>query len=393
MSQQERAPAAGSTPPGSIPSGTAASPHWRGIVARVCTVLFAVLAALSVVTTWLSAELLNTDRYVATVSDLAADPAIQQAISRQVADQLVGYASTVVRSEQGDPSVVGSLTQAVSMQVIDRVVQDVVQSATFQQMWVAINRTAHPQVVSLLKGDSDSAIAANQGQVVLDLAPLVTEVQRRLSEQGVDLLNGLTVEPGVYTWVLFESDDLASAQSAVDLLVTLRWLLPVLAVAALVVAMILTSDRWREGMIAGLALALAMVLVLAALAIGRTWVLDQLDGTTARAAGESLVDILTEPLRTSLRYGTVVGLAVAGLVQVLRPASSLRAAIDRVVIRYRDLLYGGIVGAGCLVFIVQEQPSIASMVTIGVVVVVAVALVWWIARTGHPEPSTVPDVA
>jgi hypothetical protein len=50
-----------------------------------------VLAPLSVVAVWTRNQVTNTDRYVATVTPLARDPAIQNAITDQITAQVFSY--------------------------------------------------------------------------------------------------------------------------------------------------------------------------------------------------------------------------------------------------------------------------------------------------------------
>src|SRR5690606_6886242 len=154
------------------------SPRWRSIVSRTCSILFAIFAALSVVTTWLAAETLNTDRYVDTVSQLAADPAVQDAVAQSASARLVGYAvggftDETTEETSGNAFSLAGLTRVASIQVIERTVRDVVRSERFQEIWVAANRTVHPQVVELLQGDEDGVVYSSEGQVVLDLAPVI----------------------------------------------------------------------------------------------------------------------------------------------------------------------------------------------------------------------------
>jgi hypothetical protein len=133
-------PGAGECPVGvATPSADPTAPRWRSITSRACAVLFGILAALSVVTTWLAAETLDTERYVATVSDLPADPAIQDAVAQSASTRLVDYTLNLFAEEPAEESSSGSfslagLTRAASVQFVDRAVRDVVRSEKFQEI-------------------------------------------------------------------------------------------------------------------------------------------------------------------------------------------------------------------------------------------------------------------
>ena len=60
----------------------AASPggRWRAVVSAVCIVIAAVLVPVSIVAAWACVQLVDEDAFVATLSPLAADPAVQSMI-------------------------------------------------------------------------------------------------------------------------------------------------------------------------------------------------------------------------------------------------------------------------------------------------------------------------
>ena len=58
-------------------------PHrWRRLTANVLLGLGCVLAPLALVAVWAEQSVLDTERYVSTVSSLAADPTVQDAAAR-----------------------------------------------------------------------------------------------------------------------------------------------------------------------------------------------------------------------------------------------------------------------------------------------------------------------
>src|SRR5918993_2662240 len=64
---------------------------WRTFVATLLIVVGCVLAPLSVAAIWTRNQVTNTDRYIATVTPLASDPAIQNAIADQITAQVFTY--------------------------------------------------------------------------------------------------------------------------------------------------------------------------------------------------------------------------------------------------------------------------------------------------------------
>src|SRR3954467_4753757 len=63
------------------PARTNRGGFWRWLACGVALALVALLAPLAVVATWVHDEISDTDRYVQTVTPLASDPAVQDAVT------------------------------------------------------------------------------------------------------------------------------------------------------------------------------------------------------------------------------------------------------------------------------------------------------------------------
>ena len=67
-----------------IPPSRPRRQRWRSVVATLLIVIGCILAPLSVVAVWAKNQVTDTDRYVATVTPLASDPAIQNAVADKI---------------------------------------------------------------------------------------------------------------------------------------------------------------------------------------------------------------------------------------------------------------------------------------------------------------------
>src|SRR3954466_1110702 len=97
------------------------------------------LAVLSLVAIWLRATLLNTDRYVSTVTPIAADPAVQDAVAQKLSTAIfarVDFASLSrdVLPERAD--VLAPAIQRGAQSVISDRINDFTHSPRFQELWV-----------------------------------------------------------------------------------------------------------------------------------------------------------------------------------------------------------------------------------------------------------------
>lgn len=157
--------------------------RFRRVVVGVLVVLFAVLVPVTTVATWTHRTVLNTDAYVSTVAPIASDPAVTQAVSREVTDQ--AYAAL-------DPQqiIAGALPPKAAFLAgpiangakgaIESAVNKVLLSPQFQELWTAANRFAHAQLVAVLRGDTTTLQTTN-GKVVLNLVPLLNQALKGAS--------------------------------------------------------------------------------------------------------------------------------------------------------------------------------------------------------------------
>ena len=183
--------------------GRAGRQRWRTIVAALLLVLACVLAPLSVVAIWARNQVTNTDRYVATVTPLASDPAIQQAITDQITTQVFTAIDIQALTTQvvdalsarvegrGLPPQAAAALEGLAGPIADGVqgfvrtqVERIVQSDAFEDAWVQANRVAHDALVKALTGEGGGAITVANDTVTLNLAPFIQTVKQRLVAQG-----------------------------------------------------------------------------------------------------------------------------------------------------------------------------------------------------------------
>jgi hypothetical protein len=309
-----------------LPSGrSAARQRWRTVVATLLIVVACVLAPLSVVAVWTRNQVTNTDRYVATVSPLASDPAIQNAIADQITAQVFTYidvrglTNEVVDAlaTRGLPPRLADQLQALTVPIASGVegftrtqVGKVVQSQAFADAWVQANRVAHDELVKALTGEGGGAITVEDNRVSVNMAPFIQTVKQQLVAQGFTLAERI---PQVdKSFVLFQSQDITRAQRAFSLLNTLGVWLPVLAIVLLVLGVYVAKDHRRALVGAALGVAVSMVVLALALTVFRSIYLDAVPASVLpHDAAAVLYDTIVRFLRLGLRTVLALGLVVA----------------------------------------------------------------------------------
>jgi hypothetical protein len=395
----------------------------RWALSLALVVLASLLAVVAVVARYARSELLDTDRYVATVSPLAEDPDVQQAIGRVVTREIftrldveqLAEDALAQLTELGAPELVVSLATPIADQV-EGFVRDEVDSAlasdSFAQLWDQANAAAHAQVVAVLTGEVEGAVSFDDGAVTVDLGAVVAAVKERLVDRGFTLAQNIPEVDTTFT--LVESDGLDSAQAWVRRLdraaTILPWIILVLAGAAVLVA----PDR-RRGLVAvAVGLGVAMVLLAVSLALARSWYLD--NGTPRNLTPEAAVGVvgtLLVPLRTAMRAVLVLALVVALAGVLAGPsglARSVRSFAGRVRSLARDRVEGerapspveawvgahkpvlrlGIVALAVLVLAFWTYPSGATVLVTALTVLAALALVELLGWAGTGVPPSEP---
>lgn len=413
---------------------TQSRPHPRGlsVLSAVMIVLALVLAPLSVASVWANRVVSNTDQYVKTVEPLADNPDVQAALTDQVTLAIMDNLDVANVTQQAlaaiadrpripptlaaaIPGLQGALVSGIENFVHEQVAK-VISSPQFAQVWDAVNRTAHAQVVRLLSGDTGTALTAQDGKVSLSLGPIIEQVKTALVQNGFTLAN--SIPPIDRSFVLMQSSSVQHAQTAFSFLNGIGIWLPIVVIVLLIGGVLLARDRRRALFRTGLGLAGGMVVLGVVLAIGRTWYVDTTPGNvlTSSAAG-GVFDTLVRFLRTALRAVAVLGLVVAFIAWVSGESSgalrlrrgfaggigSLRGSAESAgwqtgrvgtwTYAHRTALRATTFGLGGLVLVLWSQPTAWVVLFIALVVLLLLAVIEFLGRPPQPalEPAEQPQ--
>jgi hypothetical protein len=418
-SQAQQAAAAGSGRSAAV--GRGARQRWRTIVATLLIVVACVLAPLSVVAIWTRNQVTNTDRYVATVTPLASDPAIQNAIADQITAQVFTYIDIKGLTTQAvdalagrglSPDVADQL-QAFAVPIANGVqsftrsqVGKVVQSDAFADAWVQANRVAHAELVKALTGEGGGAVTVENDTVSLNLSAFIQTVKQRLVESGFTLAARI---PEVNaSFVLFQSADITRARNAFNLLNTLGIWLPVITLVLLVIGVYVAKDHRRALIGAGLGIAVGMVVLALGLTVFRAIYLDAVPAAVLpHDAAAVLYDTIVRFLRLGLRTILVLALMVAAgafltgqSVTAVRTRQGLTGAIGWLqgsaeqagwrtgpvgtwVFAHKRALRIGAVAAAALTLVFWGRPTGKVVIGLAVALLVALAVIEFLGRPSH----------
>jgi hypothetical protein len=411
-----------------VPTPKPRRQRWRSVVATLLIVIGCILAPLSVVAVWTKNLVTDTDRYVATVAPLASDPAIQSAIADKITAEIFMHLDVAAvtnqavdaLAERGLPPLVANQLHALSQPLASGVegfvrteVGKVVASDAFADAWLTANRAAHQALVAALTGQTREGVTIENDTISISLGPLIQEVKQRLVDRGFELASRIpSVNP---SFVLVQSDYIARARGAFNLLNAIGNWLPVVALIFLAAGIYIAKDHRRALVGVGLGLAAGMVALALALVLFRTIYLNELPlGVLTRDAAAAFFDTLVRFLRLGLRtvlvFGLVIALAgfftgrsitaVRARAGVSKGIGWLRGGAESVgfrtgpvgawVYRYKRVLWIAVIAIAALVLVFWDQPT--GRVIIGLTLAVLVALVI-IEFLGRPPTPAEPELS
>jgi hypothetical protein len=302
----------------------------------VATIVVATLVGLlAVFAIWAKRQVLETDTWVDTSSQVLEDSDVQEALSAFLVDAL--YSSVDVEGElqaklPPQAQALAGPAAAGLRELAGRLALEALQRPKVQELWETANRTAHQTLISVVEGGGD-AVSTEGGDVTLDAGSIVEQLGERA---GVDVAG--KVPDSVSQIVILRSDQLELAQDGVNLLRKLVIVLSALTLALWGLAIYLARGWRREAARAvGWSAIVIGVLVLAIRSIAGGYLVDSLaSSTSVEPAVDSVWSIGTSLLHDGaiamILYGFLI-IAGAWLVGPGSLATESRRALAPIVER------------------------------------------------------------
>jgi hypothetical protein len=388
---------------------------WNGVRSTIVVVLLVVgtlLAFVTPVAIWGRNQLLNTDRYVATMAPLASNPEVQNGVIKIVTEQVQPYVDvSSVLKENLPPrlatTITGPLNSALQ-NVVNTIVTKFVQSDVFPTLWVQMNRAAHTAIVGLLTGKTtNGGITTTNGVINLNLAPVIQQVKAKLVAAGISVASKI---PAVNaTFQIAKVKGLEHTQDLVRKFNDIALALPWIVLALFAGAIALARRHLRCLVASALCIAGAMLVLRLLLAAAKSYYMNKRPGTYLSDAGAAYVfDTVTRFLVDGMRIVFVVALIIALVAAFFgssRPAVSLRrgvakgwtgsrdwisgrmpeSAFGRFLADWRTPLTWGVLGVAAVLLIAFADVGWGAFLTI---VILAVLCVLFVQAAGRRGKST-----
>jgi hypothetical protein len=299
-----------------------------------------VLLIVSVAGVWANRNVLDTDRFTSRVSDLAADPHVQAAVTARITADVMKLLDPQeffesVLPDRGQALAI-PLTAAVQDFVQDRVAK-IVASDTFQKILVTAVHEAHAAAIRLLEGKSP-AVQVDGDSVTLNLLPLIGRVLDRIGVDAPDLVHGDVSVPAISPGTpasraikaiedrlgvklprdfgqirVYNKGRLEAAQKALDLFSKLLVLSVILTFVVAALALYLSHRRRRT--LLQLLVACSIGVVLMRRIVIRVG--DDIAGQPPTAVGADAARAVVDEFVHPLLVGTAVLLIIFGVIAIV----------------------------------------------------------------------------
>ena len=278
------------------------------------------LLLISSVTVWTKRQLLNTDGWTSTSGKLLANDAVRTAVSAKLVDALFQRVDVAEKLKQQLPDQLQAAAPVLAGAVENlapRAANAVLGTNAAQTLWEQANRRMHEQLKAVLRGEKIRNVSTANGDVTLDLRPLVHSLADRLGIADEVKANA-PANAGVI--LIMRANKLEAAQKAVRVIkaLTIFLIIVVLALYALALWLARPSRRSVLGGIGGCIFGVGLLLLIFQRLLGNV-ITDSLVKVDAnKPAGHEIWEIVTSELRdigfALIVYGlvAVVGSILAG---------------------------------------------------------------------------------
>jgi hypothetical protein len=387
----------------------------RSAAFAVLLVLGSTMIPVSVLTVWVRNQVLDTERYVATVAPLATDPAVRTALADRISTRVNEELAIEQLAREALPAEAGFLVAPIAAgaeNLVREAAARVVESEQFAALWAEANRVAHGGVVVALTGAEGEVASVSDGKVVLQLGPMVQRVLDRVDARfGLDVSARVPAERLDVDFVIVDSEQLADVQVAVRWLDRLAWFSAVLAVGLLAAAVAVAADRRRGLLFVGVGVVVSMVLLRVGFAFGRDLYLTNLPDVVEHPdAALAIFDTLVRYVLQGTRVLFIIGLVMIVAAWLSGPSSiamAVRGAWDRMlgrgstvvgssvelgplpafVARHRRHLQLAILTVAVLVLLTWEYPTGKVVILIALAALIPLAAVQALAAVADPEAT------
>lgn len=388
------------------PEAVAHSRRRRGWVTAVL-VIAVITGLIAMVSTWARRQALDTNNWTNTSGKLLADKRIQDALGAYLVNEIFTNVDVAGELRGALPKQAQALAGPASAGLRDLATQAAPQLLArprIQELWRDSNRAAHKQLLAVLNG-GNAAVSTANGQVVLDLHQLVTQLASTLGiaaptqQQSAQARNtaqqklGVTLPASSGKLVVLRSSQLKTAQDIVKALRHISIIFTVVSLGLFALAVALASG-WRRLALrsVGWCFVGLGVAVLLVRRIGGNQIVDGLvRADSIKPAAHDAWNIGTGLLRAIAIAFVIYGLVIVVAAWLAGPTTSavaIRRALAPTMRDHPVRLYGTAAVLYLLVLLWGPTPALRELIPILIIAALLVlGLELWRRQTAREFPD------
>ncbi len=301
----------------------------QAITSWVLVVLGCTMLSTFAIVRWTEQQVLNTNNWVATMSELPKNEAVAHSIGVKVVDGIFEKADLTQSLQEVLPERVAFLAPTISGFLRTRandLATKIIMSNKFDQLWSDANRTAHENLVKVLRAPAREQKDIKVLPYKISLAKAQTWLQNAAANsENAQLLKAQDTAKDVVAFNASLRRGIDGMRAFVRAADNLYALLPYAILAALLGALALAATRRRVLFGIGVGITALSALAIAGVNILRPALLNSLQEQTYKPIFDVLWTQLSQPFLSYARYLVVLGFALIGLALALRHKLFTRA--------------------------------------------------------------------
>ena len=372
--QAEQGP---NTEPGDAPGAAKDHSSGRTWAMRGLATFAAIFLVLGALAVWVNRVALDSSQWSDTSVKIIQNETVQSTLATYLVNQLYDNVDVAATIEDFLPEAAKPFAPTVAEGLrapATSAAQRALASPRLQKAWKNANERANRQLLRVIN-DDQGALTTNGGAVVLDLRPLVLQVEGAASGIGVaDRLPPLPPNAGQIT--ILESDQLSLMQTVVHALSTVANFLVIIVVLIFAAVIWVAPDRRRGVRACAIALLVAgLVLIFLRRVLGDQLIESLVVDDTVRPAVHEAWWIATDPLRlitTTIVFVGIVGLFGAWVSGMGKHATTLRRWAAPY-LREPWMAFGALALIILLLLAWSPTPAAHNWITTPILIILAVA--------------------
>ena len=340
-----------------------------GLVALAC--LLTLVVSLSV---WVNRQLLATNPWVDQGAQMLQNEQARHALALGVVDAAYSKGDIENRLQQRLPDQLQGLAPTIAGALRPAAVsaaEDLLERPRVQALWEEANRVAHSKIVAILEGNEGGAVTTANGDVVLNVGQIVSELRDQLGITGAQ-----RVDPEA-SITIAHSADLETAQNYVKLIKWVSAFASIIVVALLALAIWLAAGSRREVVrVAAWGLLVVGLILLAVRRVAGNAVVDSISSPEGQPAARQVWVLSTSIMRDlgiALIAIGLLGLLWALVAGTTRLGTWLRNLIAPALRQRPAYVYGGVLVVFLLLLVWSPLGSVRGFV--GTLALLVAALV------------------